>query len=56
MTVPMVRAAIAELIRPQPPPLDVLVKRIRNQIARNERARHDRWGAKNLVAPKKRVV
>lgn len=56
MTVPMIRGAIAELIRPQPPPLEELAKRIRNQIARNEKARADRWRAKKLVAPRKRVV
>jgi len=52
----MIRGAIAELIRPQPPPLEDLANRLRNQIARNEKSREDRWRAKKLIAPKKRVV
>lgn len=56
MTVPMVRVAVAELIKTRPPQLEEIAKKIRNQIARNEQARTDRWRAKGLVAPKKRLV
>jgi len=52
----MIRTAVAELIRPQPPPLEEVAKKIRIQIARNEKSRDDRWRARGLVAPKRRIV
>ena len=55
MTVPMVRVAVAELIKPRPPPLEDIAKAICRQIARNEKARTDHWRAKGLIAPRKRM-
>ena len=51
----MVRVAVAELIKPRPPPLEEIAKKISLQIARNEKARTDHWRAKGVVAPRKRM-
>ena len=52
----MLRFAIAELIKPRPPSVAEVARKIHNQIVRNEKARRDRWRAKGFFAPEKRVL
>jgi hypothetical protein len=51
----MLHFAIAELLRPHPPSVAEVASKIHYQIARNEKARRDRWRAKGFIAPAKRV-